>query len=482
MRILRRILRGIAWTALSLVTLVAVAVVVALLWARSDSGRARIRSIVLEQGRKSLPGLDVERIGGDYTCSIELYGVRIRDHEGRDAVSVARVEVHYDLLALLRHKIVVDSLTVEHPALVMRPGEDGRLNLTELVAPSPEGKANQEPSNWELDVAKVEVVDGEADVVTTAGAHARAHDLHLDATLARHGETIDAALHELGARARYQDKPYSLRILDTKAHVAPTAIAASLRRMEIEGVVPGGMAVFSGNVSGPREHVDLDLDAFLPSSGEAKVTGFLAVGQPERHYDITLSARNLEVVQGVDIQHVLAHAKLDGQEVDAAVKATLAAPHHGGGDLEAHAAGTLPDRLAIEARGSGHNLSIGKLYIREFELAVRASDVPQEPRGTIHVGVRTLGLTPDARFDTINVDGSSDGHRLQMRLSARGPQQKADLVLHGTVAPKQLDVTIDRQQFGGELALRALYRRAAARWAAIPRRHSSTPRRRSPMR
>ena len=507
MRILRKILRGIAWTALSLMTLVVVAVIVALLWARSDSGRARIRSIVLEQGRKSLPGLDVQRIGGDFTRSIELYGIRIRDHEGRDAVSVDRVAVRYNLLALLRHKIVVESLAVEHPVLVVRPGEDGRLNVTELVAPSPEQKKNQKPSTWALDVGKVELSDGEADVVTTAGAHAHAHDLHLDATLARNGEDIDATLHELGARARYQDKPYSLRILDTQAHLSPTAIAASLRRLEVEGAAPGGMVVLSGNAGGPREHVDLDLDAFLPASGEAKITGSLAVGQPEPHYDITVDGRNIDVIKGIDVHHVLAHAKLDGQKLDASVKATLASPHHGGGNLEAHATGTLPDRLSIEARGSGQNLTMGKMRIGQFQLAVKASDVPQKPRGTVHVGVRRLDLAPDTRLDTLDVDGASDGHRMQARVSARGPQQQADLALHGTLAKKKLDITIDRlqaalpqakiallspaaihlvmgkqvavdhthvrvdtKQFGGELAVRALYRFRASR---LPRLQAS---------
>ena len=98
MRLLGKILRGIVWTLVSLLTLSCLVLVVALLWARSDSGRARIRSIVLGEARKSLPGLDVGAIGGDFTRTLELRDVRIRDTLGRDAVHVARIAIRYDLL------------------------------------------------------------------------------------------------------------------------------------------------------------------------------------------------------------------------------------------------------------------------------------------------------------------------------------------------------------------------------------------------
>src|SRR5262249_44539450 len=91
MRVVKKMVRAVLFLLLSLVTLTAVTTIVALLWARSDSGRARIRTIALTEARKTLPGLELGHVGGDFTRTLELDDVRIRDREGREAVRVDRI-------------------------------------------------------------------------------------------------------------------------------------------------------------------------------------------------------------------------------------------------------------------------------------------------------------------------------------------------------------------------------------------------------
>src|SRR5262249_17994891 len=146
-----------AWTLLSLLTLVCLIVLVGLLWARSDSGREKIRTFVLRKAHETLPGLEIGRIGGDFTRTVVLFEVEIRDTEGRAAVRVARLAVRYDLAALVHRTLRIESVTLEDPALLVRPGKDGRFNLTELVVPSGEQqKASGRP--WALEIHEIALV------------------------------------------------------------------------------------------------------------------------------------------------------------------------------------------------------------------------------------------------------------------------------------------------------------------------------------
>src|SRR5882672_8134470 len=85
--------------ALAGVVALAVAVVLA---ARTAPGRAWIRELVLEQARRTIPGLDFARIRGNFVDQLAFDDVSVIDRAGRRAVAVRRVAVRFDLWPLLR--------------------------------------------------------------------------------------------------------------------------------------------------------------------------------------------------------------------------------------------------------------------------------------------------------------------------------------------------------------------------------------------
>src|SRR5262245_20292240 len=116
-----RIARGIAYGLLGTGIFLGLVVLAALVYLRSDSGRARVRKIAVQRVRESVPGFDFDHLGGNLTRSIVLEGVRIRDREGRDAVAADRIAVRYDLPALLSHTIRIHELRIEHVRVAAAP-------------------------------------------------------------------------------------------------------------------------------------------------------------------------------------------------------------------------------------------------------------------------------------------------------------------------------------------------------------------------
>src|SRR5438552_2878485 len=67
-----RILRVVGWVLFLAVGLAMLGLGAASLYARSGSGRERIRRLVVAQAQKSIPGLSIGRIGGDYVHDLWL--------------------------------------------------------------------------------------------------------------------------------------------------------------------------------------------------------------------------------------------------------------------------------------------------------------------------------------------------------------------------------------------------------------------------
>src|SRR5262245_48918090 len=109
---MRRVLRRIAFVLLGIPIVLGIVLLVALGYLRSGPGRERLRGIVVRQVRASVPGFDVERLGGNLTRTLVLEHVRIRDAEGQDVIAAERIEVRYNLLALRSRTIQIDDLRI----------------------------------------------------------------------------------------------------------------------------------------------------------------------------------------------------------------------------------------------------------------------------------------------------------------------------------------------------------------------------------
>ena len=153
-----RAARGAAWLLVGPLLVGTVLASLALLYARTDAGRDHVRRAALAQGRRFIPGLDVGRLEGDYLHDLRLLDVNVRDRAGRTAVHADSIVVRFALAPLLRHVVAVSELRVDGARVLGIADDEGRLNLTELAAPSPAAaprakKPAAGPSSWRAEIA-----------------------------------------------------------------------------------------------------------------------------------------------------------------------------------------------------------------------------------------------------------------------------------------------------------------------------------------
>src|SRR5262252_2980554 len=170
MRALARVLRWCTLVVLWALVVVVSAVLIALLWARSERGRSRLRELVLTRVQATVPGLDVRRIGGDLTRSVVLEDVVVRDADGDEGLAARAVSARFNLLALLRRRLEIDELVIAEPRVHTR-------NLAGLTRPS--GKPSR-GLPWDVDLRGLRVEHGAIDL---GGTRALAVDAALSGQL-----------------------------------------------------------------------------------------------------------------------------------------------------------------------------------------------------------------------------------------------------------------------------------------------------------
>jgi autotransporter translocation and assembly factor TamB len=265
-----RVLR-VAGIVLAIVMIVALTGVAAVIhYARTDAGRERLRQLVLQKARASVPGLAIGRIGGDYVHDLVLEDVRIRDRQGRDAVQVDRLTARFSLVPLVRRKLFVRELLVERPRVLGRPTEGGELNLGELTVPAERNQAKPAPADRDegsplaIQVDHLSITEASADVVTPAGQAIAIEELELQGKLAMAGEDVRVEVAPLHASAEVDGRAYRVD-LRSQVLLSAKSVHALLEQLVIGGVIPGDEdIVVRARAGGPREAVGFQLEVDLP--------------------------------------------------------------------------------------------------------------------------------------------------------------------------------------------------------------------------
>jgi translocation and assembly module TamB len=489
---MRRALRIAVWVVTMPVVLAVAVLSAVILYARTDAGRARVRELVLARARRTIPGLEVAHVGGDYVHELWLDDVAILDAEGRRAVHADRIAVRFDLLALVRRTVHVRELRLVSPSLLGRPDASGGLNLAHLTAPSAQPRperpgAPERPSAWKLRLDHLAIEQGAADIVDAGGRQ-----------VAVRGVTLDAAAR-LDARA---------------VDVVVTRLAAA-------GLLPGDRTVeLAAHLTGPRERMRVDLSATAPGAGALALRGTVAVApaleydlalqvqdlrperllaslppgrlslsahakgaglplQPESHTDIALEVpagrlgtitlqRATLVASSADERWAVPRAAVRAPgakltlsargdlaglagdlqaSVDGRVPGAAAAGIHGHAHLAAHldARGSGPARLTARARARG--LAAGSLRLAWLELDARgaAARGGAAPHGALALEARGLQLGPGApRIDHFVLRLDGDGRHLRAHAAAAGPQVDAAFDAHARRTGRTIEATIER--------------------------------------
>jgi autotransporter translocation and assembly factor TamB len=254
----------VKWTALvvgSVLVVIALVAMGAFLYLRTDAGHARLREILQARARTALPGLHIGQLGGDLVRELWLTDVTIRDAEGRPAVHTDRVDVRYRLSGLLQRRLDILALTISGPSLLVRPRDDGSLNIEHLVL-ARRSESAREPSG-EIRLHELTLHNGHADIILADRRHIRITEFRLSSSgMLRTGQ-IALGATDLRAAGDVDGRPVELA-LGARARLSADAVAVDVEHASVTGLVEDGPLVLKAKALGPRHRVALDVHLSAP--------------------------------------------------------------------------------------------------------------------------------------------------------------------------------------------------------------------------
>jgi autotransporter translocation and assembly factor TamB len=277
-----RAARVVAWVVVTPILVAVVAVFAAILYARTEGGRDRVRRLVVARAQRAVPGLTMGRIDGDYVRGLSLHDVDVADPEGLRAIHVDSISCRFQLWPLIRRTVEIRELRVTGVRVSARPTADGSLNLTHLTAPSAppapaEAARDAKPSAWHLHVRKILVDDVKADVETATGATGTLGTLRLAAALALDGDRLLGRIDQLEIRAAMEGRPVGLSLSSAQLALDAARVAAHVPALRVLGVLPGGPVDVSADLDGPRARIAARVRLATADAGTIDLGGLVAL-------------------------------------------------------------------------------------------------------------------------------------------------------------------------------------------------------------
>ncbi|HTA19209.1 MAG TPA: translocation/assembly module TamB domain-containing protein, partial [Polyangia bacterium] len=434
-----------------------------LLYARTDHGRERVRKLAVAEARKVVPGLEVGRVEGDYLHDLRLVDVTVRDREGRATVHADAVFVRYELPPLLHHVVAVSELRVDGLRVQAVADADGRLNLTELVAPSNDAATTPKTSPtssppWHVHVDRL-AVDGAATIETDAERRVDVTSIALVAAL-RLDDGARVELDRLDVRA---GDAGAVSIEGTAAATrgatgafALADYALSLRGSDLDparlGLGPDGSISVAASVTGhgvplaPDARLSLTVD--VPRS---ELAGFVIA---EAHATLAAEGERWTIARvaakapGITL---LGNGRGQGPHIDGAdVRVALEGPLpevptrvRGAGRLAVHASGTWP-ALTARIDGDVKALRVDAARVGALSIVGTLTGPPTTPHARVRVAARAIALSDAApRLDRATLVLSDDAGALRVDADVVGPRVRGGLRAHGRATSELVDVGLD---------------------------------------
>ena len=155
-RLLRHAIRWFGWALLGLAGLVCLALILV----QTPPAKDFIRTQAIGQANNLLSGeVKAGRLTGTLLGGLSLHDVQIVDGRDRPLATIDRLSIDYSLWSLAGDRIEVDSITLDGPRVLIARNQDGTLNVSTLVAPSPTNEA-AEPFALKLDLSTIEINRG----------------------------------------------------------------------------------------------------------------------------------------------------------------------------------------------------------------------------------------------------------------------------------------------------------------------------------
>jgi translocation and assembly module TamB len=377
MRVLGKVLRVAGKTAVGV--LIAVALLVGITWSfvQTRRGSELVRRLALPRLNDALAGtLTLRKLafGGD---RLTLEDVAVYDPEGNFVGRVARVDVWFSPLALLRRHVDVSALEIRRPELALVQDARG-LNLLRALAPRHPAPAAASPP----------------------GAPARG---------AERGPAIDVhALSITGGTVDYRSSDGGDgRDGGSHLHVADLSVRGA------------------AHVAGPRVAVDAKIRA---RGGHVEARGAFDTDARSGDANLRAAVRGLALaVDGrVDGGALAAHARVDAVDLAATARALARdfaldrIPMSGNGRLEIDAGGTL-EAPSLRAAAHVPALGIGDNRVNGLDAAAHIPDVRAPESLDLDARAASLALGAQ-RLHGVTVAARTAGRNVSLHAAIAGPQ------------------------------------------------------------
>jgi autotransporter translocation and assembly factor TamB len=375
-RLLRGTLLALVWTLI--IALIVVAATIDIL--RKPGGRAFLRDQVLAQTKAMLPGLRIAHIGGSYTDSLLLEGVRLDDRDGKPALGLERLRLLFEPTALGDRTVHVKLIELYRPRITLEKRADGSFNLQHLVVPQKETK-KEEPkpkkkkagAPWSVQLDRLAIVDAQIE--------------------------LPAELVPVGVASHKSDKPGRRLIrlsLDAKLAIKDEHELSADIRLKIDRVLRRAIKLalnVSGSVQAPRAKLDLALG----DQGALRLEGGADLRSTMR-YDAALDLKKIAVAE-------LLAPLFKGNATQKWLPKTLTA------SLRLRGRGTpLSPKSGLSGSFTLQPLTVGPYRLTELSLAASTKDQ--------HWTLKKLALAVGRRKSTtLTLSGSGTKTRYKAKLA-----------------------------------------------------------------
>jgi uncharacterized protein involved in outer membrane biogenesis len=245
---------------------------------RLPAGQERLRRLVLDQAKEYVPGLQIERIGGDFTSHLFVEGLVLNDRFGGPAIGVDRLAVSYDLTGLPDKILHVKQIEIVRPSVQLRPAKSGNLNLAELIAPLPEEEEEEpsEPSDWTLRLDRLRIITGSSDIQTQPEAEMQLRDLNLDLGLHSAKNKLGLGLRSLRGQATLPDGRTIKAELSVDAAMDGDNVSTTLS-LKLDGLWGPETLALKLGATGPLSRIALQSQINLPGEGSVGLKGWVGL-------------------------------------------------------------------------------------------------------------------------------------------------------------------------------------------------------------
>jgi hypothetical protein len=475
-----RVARVLGWVLGVSLAAGALAVGATLTFARTDRGRETLRRMALAQARKSIPGLQIGRLEGDYVHGFALRDVEVRDESGQPAIRIDHLALRYRLGGLWRRTIAVAEVDIDGVAVNAHPDAQGGLNLAHLAAPGEPATSPgpaPKPSAWKVHVDRILVSHLTGTVELADGRTGSLADFALDAAARLDGKRLQATIAALSASGTWEGEDYAASLSGGSVTFTASDIEARLAALRFTGLLPEGAPLdLHLDAHGPRERVSTTLDLDAGAAGHVRLAGTAGVvstaagKQALGAYDLSLALSSIDpsgLREGAPRGAINLRVQAEGEGLIGApgTRAVLALEllpsHLGGYDFAGSrvAASVAGDRwevaravlmrttgasLTLEGHGAGNDVAAALGLVVAGPLRQRPAATGLAGRGRIdvhaggtiadHLAVEIKGNLAGVRVGPSRAESLRVLADARMQREAGSPMSDAKLSAHGRMA------------------------------------------------